>query len=384
MASLCHHTSQVLPEPAFEGSEKRAEITFRLTGAAPQNGLRSLPRSTLDELMTLAHCCIVSSRSNEHFDAYVLSESSLFIYPDRWVLKTCGTTRLLDSIPRLLQEAAAIGAVAVRCKYSRASFLFPQDQPAPYTDFKDEVAHLDEYFKELAPEGGQPYVLGDNFHGLQWHVYIAGRAPVIEHPTFNLEICMTQLDEEAALQFFRTGLFVSSAQTTKDTGIADLLPNAAIDDYVFEPCGYSMNGIDQHRFITIHVTPEKSCSYASVEISGHMEELVDASKLLAQAVNIFKPGQISLAMSVDAAAAVGVETWGRLAKLPEGYHHSAAICQRLTCGGRVVYNTLSKPPKSHTPPSPTTVLNHASSFLSEITTASDNEEALVAPMVLNE
>ena len=70
----------------------------------------------------------MSRTSNAHFDAYVLSESSLFVYADRLVLKTCGTTRLLDAVPALLGLAAALALEARRCKYSRASFLFPEHQ----------------------------------------------------------------------------------------------------------------------------------------------------------------------------------------------------------------------------------------------------------------
>ena len=75
-----------------------------------------------------AGCCIVSARSNESLDAYVLSESSLFVYPDKAVLKTCGTTKLLDAVPLLLELAAGLGLTCSRCKYSRASFLFPDSQ----------------------------------------------------------------------------------------------------------------------------------------------------------------------------------------------------------------------------------------------------------------
>ena len=121
-------TPVVLPNPIFEGSEKRVEIDFRLGAASPANGLRAIPRETLDELMTLAACCIVSSRNNEHLDAYVLSESSLFVYPSKWILKTCGTTRLLNSVPRLLEVAAGLGLTPRRCKYTRGSFLFPENQ----------------------------------------------------------------------------------------------------------------------------------------------------------------------------------------------------------------------------------------------------------------
>ena len=58
----------------------------------------------------------------------MLSESSLFVYPTKWILKTCGTTRLLDSLPRVLELAAALGMQPVRAKFSRATFLFPEQQ----------------------------------------------------------------------------------------------------------------------------------------------------------------------------------------------------------------------------------------------------------------
>ena len=81
---------------------------------------------------------------------------------------------------------------------------------------------------------------------------------------------------EQALQFARGSNFISARHTTVDTGIADLLPAADIDEYVFEPCGYSMNGLQGGAFSTIHVTPEAACSYASVELTGCMHEDVAA------------------------------------------------------------------------------------------------------------
>ena len=80
----------------------------------------------------------------------------------------------------------------------------------------------------------------------------------------------------------RTSDFVSAAATTLTSGIRALLPGAAIDDYVFEPCGYSMNGVDGTAFTTIHVTPEEGFSYASVELSGYAGAALDASAVVAQ------------------------------------------------------------------------------------------------------
>lgn len=147
MADAAH-----LSPPAFEGSEKRLEVDFYAAPGgpgAPPAGLRTLPRSVLDDLMEQAACCIVSSRSNAHLDAYVLSESSLFVYPTRLVLKTCGTTRLLAAVPGMLAAAATVGLAPCRVKYSRASFLFPSAQPAPHHDFGAEAATLRQHFGHL-------------------------------------------------------------------------------------------------------------------------------------------------------------------------------------------------------------------------------------------
>ena len=55
-----------------------------------RTGLRTLVRSDLDRICMRARCTILSQVSNKYLDAYVLSESSLFVYPYMIVLKTCG------------------------------------------------------------------------------------------------------------------------------------------------------------------------------------------------------------------------------------------------------------------------------------------------------
>lgn len=328
----------VLPNPVFEGSEKRIEIDFSRVAASPAEGLRALSRGQLDELMTLAACTIVSSRSNAHLDAYVLSESSLFVYPTKWILKTCGTTKLLHSVPRLLEMAAELGMDATRCKFSRASFLFPQQQLFPHTNFDDESLFLRSLFGHLG-NGGAAYVLGDRFNGLQWHVFVADAAGVSytgRPPTYNLEVCMTELSDTAAAQFFRTPAFVSAERTTADSGIRYLLPAAVIDDYVFEPCGYSMNGIQDAGLMTIHITPEAGFSYASVEISGFADGAFDTAAMIAKILAIFRPGKVAVAMTTDLASKNGY-SWGALTTVPATYSCQSASCQELACGGRVSF-----------------------------------------------
>ncbi|GBF89555.1 S-adenosylmethionine decarboxylase [Raphidocelis subcapitata] len=378
-----------LPNPIFEGSEKRVEIDFSPGPRSPANGLRALPRSALDELMGLAACTIVSSRTNQHLDAYVLSESSLFVYPTKWVLKTCGTTKLLSAVPRLLEMAAQrLGMEPRRCKYSRASFLFPEQQPTPYREgFEGEARFLRSHFGHLG-NGGSAYVLGDMFNGLQWHVYVADAHgaeaaynPASGRPFHKFEVCMTDLARDSARAFYRDGAFVSAAATTAATGIRDLVPGADIDDYVFEPCGYSMNGILGGGFITIHITPEDGFSYASVEVSGFDADAFDPSDLLARVAAIFRPGSLSVSLSVDAASRCGAYAWGTLASPPPGYGCQSATAQELATGGRVSYYSLGPDPLAaglapgdapSRSASPASVLRHMPSFSSAPSSAADS------------
>lgn len=87
--------------PGFEGVEKVLEIDFT-PGRGPARGLRDVPRALWDEVCTDARCTILDTLSNDKLDSYVLSESSLFVYPLKLILKTCGTTTLLMCLPRLL------------------------------------------------------------------------------------------------------------------------------------------------------------------------------------------------------------------------------------------------------------------------------------------
>ena len=81
------------------------------------------------KLLGYAHCVLLPCRRRAASSrAYVLSESSLFVYPDRLVLKTCGTTVLLAAVPMLLDLAASLDMRPSNFKYSRASFLFPEKQ----------------------------------------------------------------------------------------------------------------------------------------------------------------------------------------------------------------------------------------------------------------
>ncbi len=193
----------------------------------------------------MVNCKILSILDSDHMDAYLLSESSMFVFPHKLILKTCGTTTLLLGLHRLLRIAAEhagfpfhntrslddIHAAATpwRVFYSRKNFLFPDKQQGPHRSWKQEVKYLDDMF-----EGGSAYMVG-KMNGDHWYLYItspesplftpprtpeekttAGATRRFKIPTGRascfsggsesndetLEILMTDLDPENAKKFY--------------------------------------------------------------------------------------------------------------------------------------------------------------------------------------
>jgi len=228
---------------AFEGPEKLLEVWFApsvpaLPSGVKREGLKSVAPEAWVEMLDLVNCKILSVVRSDNVDAYLLSESSMFVFPHKLILKTCGTTTLLLGLHRLLRIAAVEAGFAVhnaplddiraaatpyRVFYSRKNFLFPDKQHGPHRSWKQEVKYLDDMF-----EGGSAYMVG-KMNGDHWYLYITspgrtltppmtpdrdgpGRTPRIPAGTVpacgdrvddeTLEILMTDLDPEHAKQFY--------------------------------------------------------------------------------------------------------------------------------------------------------------------------------------
>ncbi|XP_013381055.1 S-adenosylmethionine decarboxylase proenzyme isoform X2 [Lingula anatina] len=250
----------------FEGTEKLLEVWFGSSHKDRTADLRLIPREFWDDLLDLVQCKILSVVKNESIHAYVLSESSMFISKNRFILKTCGTTTLLYAVQPLLKKVKEYCGfdIVEDVFYSRKKFMQPHLQEKLHQRFEDEVKYLDQLFKD-----GGAYILG-KLNADAWYLYTTnpqltspGRG-VIE-PDQTLEVLLSGLDPEV-MKIFTTEVSKTATQATAHSGIAELLPGAQIDDYLFEPCGYSMNGIlPDARYITIHITPEPECSYVSFE-----------------------------------------------------------------------------------------------------------------------
>ncbi|KAL4333401.1 hypothetical protein GQ457_07G041580 [Hibiscus cannabinus] len=333
-----------LPPPSpigFEGFEKRLEITFfdpPIFNDPNGLGLRALSRVQLDSILEPACCTIVSQLSNSNFDSYVLSESSLFVYPNKIILKTCGTTKLLLSIPPILQLAHSLSLTVSRVNYARGSFIFPDRQPAPHRNFSEEVAALNGYFSDFITGA---YIMGDpKVQTRSWHVYsaVAKCSPPLmeeERGEITLELCMTGLDRVMAGVFYNN--CGSAREMTKLSGIADIMPSHVICDYEFDPCGYSMNGIEGFAYSTVHVTPEDGFSYASYEAMGLDLETVRLGPLVKRVLTCFGPKEFSVAVTCRG----GIQVWAMECADVDGYNCQYTVKQELPGGGSVVYRTYS-------------------------------------------
>ena len=305
----------------FEGPEKTLEVCYRRTdGKAyvpPEPGdkvaLRTLSRRDLELVCKKAHCTILSSISNQYLDAYVLSESSLFVYDYMIVLKTCGTTTLLRCLALLIELGRGIGLELDWVGYSRKNFNFPAQQCYPHGSFTQELDYLYSHRKLCDVLDGNGYTLGP-INDDHWFVFIAdqtlrSRVEGIDNDRV-LNIMMFDIDPDVASLFYydRYDGRVSSQESDEETtrrisseqtrvsGIDSLYPGALFDARAFEPCGYSMNAILFQSYCTIHITPEEGSSYASFETN---QKLSQYNSLISNVVRTFRPKRFILTLMAD-------------------------------------------------------------------------------------
>jgi S-adenosylmethionine decarboxylase len=306
---------------AFEGPEKLLEIWFYPSDDSlpSDKSLRSISHDNWSRLLDLVNCKILSIKSSEKLDAFLLSESSLFVYDHKLILKTCGTTTTLFCLPALFELLKHdLGwdftiKQPLKVFYSRRAFMFPQKQRSIHKNWQDEVDYLNQYFK------GNHYLIGriDD----HWHLYVGGEQDQMdvidqtmkidgEDKDETFEILMTHLDPHQSEQFVtsrKPGFQIDNSQdlghflgssTSNNTGLNNLYDNVGIhDSFSFTPCGYSSNTILDDAYYTLHVTPEADWSYASfesnVDPTRHGLTNVD---IMNKVLKVFKPKRFQMTL----------------------------------------------------------------------------------------
>lgn len=267
----------------YEGTEKLLEIWFtRSDGRLDQCDLRKIQRPALESLLKFARCTILSSRRGEHFDGYVLSESSMFVYKQRIILKTCGQTTLLNCIEPLLYLAREIGNFdeVQDVFYSRKNFMRPELQDKMHSSFDQEIELLDAEFQL-----GSAYCMGKVNRDC-WYLYTLHPERGVSVQDQTLELIMVGLEPETMALFTRARCS-SAREATQKSSIDRLFNQMQVDDFLFEPCGYSMNGfLRSGHYVTIHVTPETEFSYVSFETNCPLASYME---LINKVLRLFGP-----------------------------------------------------------------------------------------------
>lgn len=244
---------------AFEGPEKLLEIWFWPSPRVIpltfyKEGLRTIPLEKWQQVLDLVNCKVLSMKSSSSVDAYLLSESSLFVFPHKMILKTCGTTTTLACLQEVFDVARSFVCTGMcdtmdaslvpvidsksvyKIFYSRRCFMFPQKQIHVHTDWKHEVDLLNDFFIS-----GKLYVLGDSSSDDHWYLYVGGAGNASQSTRSGddqtFEMLMTDLSTDKSKAFVAkrspgSNSFVESDSDKHDLGHdfgADIMHKTGLD-----------------------------------------------------------------------------------------------------------------------------------------------------------
>jgi S-adenosylmethionine decarboxylase len=232
----------------FEGAEKRILIIFK-----------SNIRKYYNTIWWKIHikdigCNIISMMSNKYYDIYLLSESILLVSKNTILIKTCGITSPLSILNFFNSDN--IKNIA----YSHPNFLNIEEQPIMYQNPNYIINYINEKIN-----------LDLEYNKFGYLNYIGNYFDI-------------NYSEIILWDFEWNDDFILV--------IKKFLVEWDIDDYIFQPQGYSLNGFKNKDYITIHCTPNKECSYISIEYKSDTIS-IDLFKIIIDMLNPQKVGIIT-------------------------------------------------------------------------------------------
>lgn len=246
----------------YEGPEKKLELTC--TGSV---NFLSYSDEYWKDLLEACGAYVLNQVSTDSVKAFLISESSLFVWKHRVLMITCGQTELIHSAKLLIEK---VGTENISSLYfSRKNEHYPDRQKSfPKADFKQLKKVL---------SGGQAYRLGvRDMHHLYVFEYVAPDANLIKENIS--EVLIYRMNEQATQAFLQNK---PEQRAWVEAAVAKIFPDYQLDHHWFEPCGYSVNAFKDEKYGTVHVTPEPDQSYISFETNG-----VSRQELLAWAEKI--------------------------------------------------------------------------------------------------
>jgi len=298
----------------FEGTEKKVELTV-------DTALPSFRERGAGYWARVVRCCgasVLSRVANERCEAYLLSESSLFVFDHKIVMITCGRTRLAAAVLELLRDVDP-GRIEFLV-YERKNEVLPQAQP---TSFFDDARELHEQLP------GRAYQFGDED---EHHLYLfhldRERRPAPDDAT--VELLMYGIDPQVMAAFCAPDAATSVVR--RATAVDRILEGYVVDDHLFEPIGYSLNAIRGASYWALHVTPDPLRSYASFETNARMP--ADAGALVGRVLGVFRPRAFDV---------VTFDPGGGVIPVPGGHELRAHVVRDLSCGYRTRFLSFHRP-----------------------------------------
>ncbi len=292
----------------FEGPEKKLEI---LT-AEPFPSLRTLGDDFWSKIVQRARARIISSVSTDACDAYLLSESSLFVCDRRVVMITCGRTTLIDAALELLDRIP--GDKLASLIYERKNENFPELQ---HTTFENDAARLH------AKAAGTAVSFGDRA-GDHIDLFHLDRPFEPDPGDATLEILMYDMPSDVNRLFAKT---TSPADLRGEIGLTGMFTDFLVDDHLFDPAGYSFNGVLGEFYTTLHVTPQRKGSYTSFE-TNYALDAAGVETTVSRILGFFRPARSDVLL---------FQSPLRLEGLANGFRVTATQSFQLGCGYAVAY-----------------------------------------------
>ena len=117
---------------------------------------------------------------------------------------------------------------------------------------------------------------------------------------------------------------------SKQTGVHQLFEGFEVDDFAFDPCGYSLNALKGKDYYTIHVTPEEQGSYVSFETNYRLGDSIETTLL--RVLEVFQPN----AFDVIVFRPQNQDKSDHLLEV-EGFNKKTTVRQSISCGYDVSY-----------------------------------------------
>ena len=185
---------------------------------------------------------------------------------------TCGKTSLVNSLLEFVKDFGVLNIENVI--FQRKNEYYSHLQVSNFYDDLDSL-------KNLLP--GSAWRLGelDGHHNFIFY-YEQSESKFKNDKT--LELLMYNLEENTGRILRSENLNIINIREI--LGLDILFEDYQIDDFLFSPCGYSVNGIRDDRYFTIHLTPEQDGSYVSFETN---DETISHNELVSHFIKKLRP-----------------------------------------------------------------------------------------------